>query len=399
VRSLLVVGVFASHFKMRLSGKLLAFLAALALSAAAPVSADGASEGSPAGRWGTLQFLGPDTLADVTAAVAPAVVNIDVSTGIDARTTTRGKSKSSTDSRDFDYFYRPHRTNPPGGPAKGTGSGVILKPDGIILTSNHVIAGADRITVTLSDGRSFSAEVLGRDTFSDLAVLKIETDNLPTAKFGSVDRLRPGDWVLAIGSPLGLDHTVTLGIISAIGREAKGLNTFGARSGAVRFIQTDAAINPGNSGGPLVNLRGEVVGINTFIHGSAQNIGFAIPCDLAVDVADKLTKFRSIPHPFVGIVMADLDDTTRHSEGLPEDASGVVVRTVMPRSPAFLAGVLPGDLIVEVDDRLVNHSSQVSEAVRNHEIGDHLRLKVKRAGADKLIRVQIEQLPEDTAAQ
>jgi len=369
-------------------------------------AAGGATSGAPAssggnGRWGALQFLGPDTIADVAASIAPSVVNIDVTTGAETRSLTRSKGGKLPDAakENNDYYYKPYRIGPPGMPSKGTGSGVIFRSDGIILTSNHVISGADKITVTLQDGRSFPAEVLGRDGFSDMAVLKIDADGLPTAKFGNLDRLRPGDWVVAIGSPLGLDHTVTLGIVSALGREAKGLSTFGARSGAVRFIQTDAAINPGNSGGPLVNLRGDVVGINTFIHGSAQNIGFAVPADVAVDVAEKLTKFHAIQHPFIGIVMGDLDPAVRQSEGLPESATGVLVRSVVPRSPAFLAGLLPGDLIVEVDDRSVNQSGQVSEMVRTHNIGENLKVKIKRQGADKLIKVQIEQLPEESVTQ
>lgn len=364
----------------------------------------GAAGPAPAaggGRWGALQFLGPDTIADVAASIAPTVVNIDVTAGAGTRAPTRSKGGKPPDSPkdNNDYYYKPYRIGPPGMPTKGTGSGVILKPDGIILTSNHVISGADKITVTLQDGRSFPAEVLGRDGFSDMAVLKIDTDGLPTVKFASLDKLRPGDWVVAVGSPLGLDHTVTLGIVSALGREAKTLGTFGARSGAVRFIQTDAAINPGNSGGPLVNLRGEVVGINTFIHGSAQNIGFAVPSDVAVDVAEKLAKFHSIQHPFIGIEMGDLDSTVRQSEGLPEGTTGVLVRSVLPRSPAFLAGLLPGDLIVEVDDRSVSQSGQVSELVRTHGIGENLKVKIKRQGTDKLIRVQIDQLPEDSVTQ
>lgn len=357
------------------------------LAVPAPAGADSARS------WGALQFLGPDTIADVASQVAPAVVNIEVAMGGADRQVKKSRREEP---REYDYYYRPFRPQPPGGPSRGTGSGVVIKPDGLILTSNHVIQNAERITVTMNDGRSYVAEVLGRDNFSDLALLKIAAQGLPTVTFGNPQRLRPGDWVVAIGSPLGLDHTVTLGIVSALGREAKGLHTFGARSGAVRFIQTDAAINPGNSGGPLVNLRGEVIGINTFIHGSAQNIGFAIPCDIAADVADKLARFHAIPHPFIGIVMADLDGGMMQSEGLPAGTKGVMVRSVMPRSPAFLAGVLPGDLIVEVDDRAVSKSGDVSDAVRTHDIGDHLRLKVKRSGSDKLIRVQIEQLPDES---
>lgn len=350
--------------------------------------------------WGALKFLGPDTVADVAATVAPWVVNIDVAVESDGQS-PRNKTENELRPHDIDRLYKPFGVGPPNGnpPKKGTGSGIVLKPDGIILTCNHVINDAGEIKVTLSDGRTFIATVLGRDTFSDLAVLKVATDGLPSATFAKTDCLRVGDWVLAVGSPLGLDHTVTLGIISALGREAKGLSTFGARSGAVRFIQTDAAINPGNSGGPLVNLKGEVIGVNTFIHGSAQNIGFAIPADMAKQVADKLAQFHVISHPFIGIVMTDLDGETKQREGLPTDSFGVLVRSVMPKSPAFVAGLLPGDLILQIDDQKIEHSGEVSEMVRHHGVGEQLKMVVRRLGDEKTIRVKIEKLPDEAVPQ
>ncbi len=335
-------------------------------------------------QWGPLQFLGPDTLADIASSVAPSVVHVEVMLDSgSARPIMKGKRRVYPEGREGNNSTR------------GTGSGVILKPDGIILTSNHVVEGAYRINVTLQGGRTYPAEIVGEDKFSDLAVLKIEAKDLRTVSFGATEKIRPGDWVLAVGSPLGLDHSVTLGIVSALNREAKGLNTFGARSGAVRFIQTDAAINPGNSGGPLVNLKGEVIGINTFIHGNAQNIGFAIPCDLASDVAERLIKFRTIAHPFIGIVMADLTEGLLQSEGLPAGSKGVLVRSVMPRSPAFRAGVFPGDLILEADERSVTRSDDVSDAVRAHSVGESVHLKILHEGKDKTIKVQVEQLPDD----
>jgi S1-C subfamily serine protease len=341
--------------------------------------------------WGGLQFLGPDTLADVAASVAPSVVNVEVMFDNSIpRQPVKGKKGQTWRS-----YPEGHDSS---NASRGTGSGIILKSDGIILTSNHVVDGAYRINVTLQGGRTFAAEVLGADKFSDLAVLKIDSQDLRPVTFGSVERTRPGDWVLAIGSPLGLDHTVTLGIVSALNREAKGLTTFGARSGAVRFIQTDAAINPGNSGGPLVNLKGEVIGINTFIHGNAQNIGFAIPCDLAQDVADRLIKFRTISHPFIGIVMADLDEGVLQAEGLPAGSQGVLVRSVYPRSPAFRAGVFVGDLIVEADDKAVRRSDDVSDAVRVHNPGETVKLRIRHDGKDRYVRVPVEQLPEDSGS-
>ncbi|MBX9877031.1 MAG: trypsin-like peptidase domain-containing protein [Candidatus Obscuribacterales bacterium] len=341
-------------------------------------------------RWGGLTALGPDTLADLAENVAPSVVNIDVSPyGQYGRQPLKQSDK----------FYRYYGVEPPAqSPARTTGSGVILKPDGIIMTSNHVIERSDRIKVTLHDGRTFLARVLGSDPFSDLAVLKIEATNLPTIRFGTAKTVRPGDWVLAIGSPLGLDHTVTLGIVSALGREAKGLDSFGARSGAVRFIQTDAAINPGNSGGPLVNLKGEVVGLNTFIRGDAQNIGFAIPSDIVAEVANTLMRQQPIPHPFIGIVMEERDDNELVSDGRKVN-QGVEVRTVSPNSPAAKAGLMPGDIITEIEEKQVARPGEVSEIVRKADIGDYLSLIIKRQGQLRTITVKVEQLPSGSEYQ
>lgn len=340
------------------------------------------------GRWGGLTALGPDTLADLAENIAPCVVNIDVAPyGQDYR---YGK----TPQKQSDRFYRYYGVEPPqqNNPARTTGSGVILKSDGVIMTSNHVVEHSDRIKVTLHDGRTFLARVIGSDSFSDLAVLKIEATNLPTVRFGTAKTVRPGDWVLAIGSPLGLDHTVTLGIVSALGREAKGLDSFGARSGAVRFIQTDAAINPGNSGGPLVNLKGEVVGLNTFIRGDAQNIGFAIPADIVAEVANTLMRAQPIPHPFIGIVMEERENDELVSDGRKFN-HGVEVRTVTPMSPAAKAGLMPGDIITEVDEKAVGRPGEVSELVRKADIGDYLTMIIKRSGQLRTITVKVEQLP------
>lgn len=337
--------------------------------------------------WGSLTSLGPDTLADLAEQIAPCVVNIDVAPyGQDLK---NGRSPSKSD-----RYYRYYGVEPPQqtNPARTTGSGVIVRPDGIIMTSNHVVERSDRIKVTLHDGRTFLAKVLGSDSFSDLAVLKIDATSLPTVRFGTAKTVRPGDWVLAIGSPLGLDHTVTLGIVSALGREAKGLDSFGARSGAVRFIQTDAAINPGNSGGPLVNLKGEVVGLNTFIRGDAQNIGFAIPADIAAEVANTLMRQQPIPHPYIGIVMEEREDNELVSDG-HRVTQGVEVRTVNPNSPAAKAGLMPGDWIVEVEEKSVARPGQVSDIVRKSDVGDYLSLIIKRQGQMRTITVKVEQLP------
>lgn len=375
ILSLLSIAVLAICWSAEACGQVGVYSSAL----------EGKARKSTKRSWGGLQFLGPDTIADVAESIGSSVVNINVKMSEGRRGRRGRRSKSSKQSpRGYEGW----------GPGRGTGSGVIVSPDGMILTSNHVIDGADQINITLKDGRIFAGEVIGHDRFSDLALLKIDARNLSKIKFGRTRDVRPGDWVIAMGSPLGLDNTVTLGIVSALGREAKGLHSFGARSGAVRFIQTDAAINPGNSGGPLVNLKGEVVGINTFIHGSAQNIGFAIPADIARDVSEKLSRFQEMTHPFIGIVMADLVDDDLSVRGITNRDKAVLVQSVMPRSPAFLAGVQPGDLIVEVDGKPVDDSTEVSEAVRKHRIGDYVNIKVMRVGSEKSIKVPVEQLPE-----
>lgn len=324
-------------------------------------------------------FVGPDTIADLVEAVLPSVVNIDIDLDSYGRSKYSSKSGKAPSSRN---------------PAKGSGAGIIVRSDGLIITSNHLLEDeSGKIKVTLANGQTYSAKVLGRDQFSDLALVKIEAKDLPTVKFGRSDKVRMGDWVLAIGSPLGLNSTVTIGIVSALNREAKDASTFGARSGAVKFIQTDAAINPGNSGGPLVNLRGEVIGINTFMHSGAQNIAFAIPGNVVQEISEKLVNNRVVPHAYIGIIMTDLTDRIIQSEGLPKNSQGVLVNSVIPKSPASNVPLYPGDLIVSIDEAPVSSSTEVSEAVRKHNIGDQLTLLIIREGKEKKVSLSIDQLP------
>ncbi len=228
-----------------------------------PAAAPPAARNGGSGRWG-MQFLGPDTIADVIEGAEPFIVNIACN-----NPGTRKPQTPEEIQRHKRFFG-----DLPGDESytKLAGTGVIVRSDGVILTSLHVVDGQAQITVTLHDKRTFPAKILNRDSFYDLAAVKIEATGLPTAKFADVDQLRKGEWVIAIGNQLGLDSSVTLGLISGIGREVKGYTAYGARTGAVRFIQTDASVNPGSSGGPLINLRGEVVGINTggsrYGHGS-----------------------------------------------------------------------------------------------------------------------------------
>jgi S1-C subfamily serine protease len=351
------------------------------------VTAQPASAQAPA-RWGNLQFIGPDTISDVASSVAPGVVNLVASMSVNrpglARLQAQAKTRDDANKKIRRYYGIDAPPPSEAETLKVTGSGVIVSPDGYILTSLHVVENGGSVNVTLHDGREFQGNIVAKDRFSDLALLKIPAKDLQTVTFGNAESLRPGDWVIAIGNQFGLGHTVTHGLVSGLGREAKGFEkSFGARTGAVRFIQTDAPINPGSSGGPLLNLKGEVVGINTFIRDDAQNIGFAIPSNVARDVADKLTRGVAIPHPYIGITMKDQNVAP---------GGGVEVAEVKFRSPASTAGILPGDVIMIVDEKPASKPDDVSSAVSKHAIGDNLKLKIRRNGEDN---VKIETLPEE----
>jgi Do/DeqQ family serine protease len=267
---------------------------------------------------------------------------------------------------------------------RGTGSGFIINNNGTILTNAHVVDGADTVTVTLKDGRSFQGKVMGKDTVTDVAVIKINAQNLPTVKIGNSDRLQPGEMALAIGNPLGLDNTVTEGIISATGRSS---GQIGIPDKRVDFIQTDAAINPGNSGGPLLNQQGEVIGMNTAIIQGAQGLGFAIPIDTAQKIADQLIASGKVEHPFLGIQMVTLTPEVKQeinsnpNSGLSvyED-KGVLVIKVVPDSPADKAGLRAGDVIEQVNGQVVGDADALQQEVENSEVGKNLQLDLKRNG-------------------
>jgi len=267
---------------------------------------------------------------------------------------------------------------------QGTGSGFIIDEDGLILTNAHVIEGADQVLVTLKDGREFAGAVLGTDPLTDLAVIQVEATSLPTVSFGDSERLRPGEWAIAIGNPLGLDNTVTAGIISATGRSSSQIRVPDKR---VSFIQTDAAINPGNSGGPLLNEQGEVVGVNTAIIGGAQGLGFAIPINTAREIAQELIANGRVEHPYIGIQMRSL--TLAVKEVLNAEApsnlqisaeTGVIILGVQPNSPAARAGLRSGDVIVSLADASVQEAETVQKIVQNTEIGASLPVVIDRQG-------------------
>ncbi len=338
------------------------------------------------------RIFGAETMVDIAREVSPAVVNIVSLTTASRDQLTRMRTERSRDDngRKLRRYFGLDQGEEPGNQLRVTGSGIVIRADGYILTTLHVVQNATDIKVILVDGRSFSARVIGRDGFTDLALIKIEGTKLQEARFGDPERLRLGEWVVAIGNQFGLEHTVTCGLISGLHREAKAFTpSFGARTGAVKFIQTDTPINPGSSGGPLLNLRGEVIGINSFIRDDAQNIGFALPASLAREVGEKLLRSGTIAHPYIGIEMRD------PAESVAVADKGVEVTLVKPASPASSAGLEAGDLIVEVDQSFVKTPNDVSEAVSSHSPGERMTFKVKRNGTDRTIIVKVERLPED----
>lgn len=267
---------------------------------------------------------------------------------------------------------------------QGTGSGFIIDEDGLILTNAHVIEGADKVLVTLKDGREFAGEVLGTDPLTDLAVIQVEAAALPTVRFGDSEQLRPGEWAIAIGNPLGLDNTVTAGIISATGRSSSQIRVPDKR---VSFIQTDAAINPGNSGGPLLNEQGEVIGVNTAIIGGAQGLGFAIPINTAREIAQELIANGRVEHPYIGIQMRSLTPAVKEVLNAEAPSSlqisaetGVVILGVQPNSPAARAGLRSGDVIVSLAGESVQEAETVQKTVQDTEIGASLPVVIDRQG-------------------
>jgi len=332
----------------------------------------------------------------VTAAVnrvGSAVVRIDTE-----RTITRRGSDPFFDDPVFRRFFgNGFQGQLPPEQLRGLGSGFIIDKSGLILTNAHVVDKADKVTVRLKDGRSFEGKVQGADEVTDLAVVKINAGaDLPVAPLGSSTNVQVGDWAIAVGNPLGLDNTVTLGIVSTLRRSSAEVRIPDKR---LEFIQTDAAINPGNSGGPLLNGQGEVIGINTAIRGDAMGIGFAIPIDKAKTVAAQLERGERIAHPFIGVQMEELtpelakqfNSNPNSPIELPE-INGVLVRQVVPNSPAAAAGIRPGDVIVQVDGQRITKGAQLLDIVEASRVGQELQLKVQRGNRTQQLSVRTAQM-------
>jgi len=284
----------------------------------------------------------------------------------------------------FDNFFN---QRPQSRKEKSLGSGFIISKDGYIVTNNHVIKDADQIKVILHDKKQYDAEIIGTDPVTDLALIKIKRENLVPLKFGSSSKTQVGSWVVAIGSPFGLEQTVTAGIVSAKGRII-GSGPYDD------FIQTDASINPGNSGGPLLNLKGEVIGINTAIIRSGQGIGFAIPSDLATGIIEQLIDQKSVSRGWMGVAIQNITEEMAQYYNIKE-TKGVYVAKVYEGDPADKAGIKAGDVISMIDDKKIHSSRDLSLTVAGSLVGEEVDVKLIREGKEKLLKVKLGKRPEN----
>ena len=349
---------------------------------------------------GVAQAHGLPSFSQLAEDNKPAVVNIS---------TTR-IHKATNSHRQFEFpegaedgplgeMLRRFYGVPPGGSSSGgrpgsethsLGSGFIISKDGFIVTNHHVINGADEIVVRLDDRNEFNAELIGSDPRSDIALLKINANNLPIIKKGDSNKLKVGEWVLAIGSPFGFDHTVTAGIVSAKQRSLPS-------DSYVPFIQTDVAINPGNSGGPLFNLAGEVVGVNSQIvsgSGGYMGLSFAVPIDLALDVVEQLKSKGHVSRAWLGVLIQEITRELAESFQL-DKPQGALVSSVLPGSPAKQGGIVSGDIILEFDGQSINEHSDLPPLVGKFEIGKSAKVKVLRNGKFKTLNINMGELPDD----
>jgi serine protease DegQ len=322
------------------------------------------------------------SFAEAARHAIPAVVNLFTQKQV------RGPRNPFTDDPVFRHFFG-DRFDPRPREVSNLGSGVIASSNGYILTNHHVVDGAEEIQVALADGQPVPAQVVGADPETDLAVLKIKADKLPAITFGQSDTLRVGDWVLAIGNPFGVGQTVTLGIVSALGRTHLGINTF------ENFIQTDAAINPGNSGGALVDASGNLVGINSAIYsrtGGSQGIGFAIPVSLAKQVMEQIIRDGGVTRGWVGIEVQDLSPELAESFEL-NATEGALIAGVLKNGPADRAGVKPGDVLLKVNGRPVLDSSSLLNLIAALKPGEQAMLAVARKKQSLDFSVKVEKRP------
>ncbi len=325
----------------------------------------------------------------IAETVGPAVVRID-------------SSPDQASDQELRDPFQPPPSSDPGEPRQyGSGSGFIVSPEGTILTNAHVVRGSETVAVVLQDGRIFTGTVQGVDPVTDVAVVVIDGTDLPTVGLGDSDQVKPGAWAIAIGNPLGLDSSITAGIISAVGRSS---GEVGAPNKRVAFLQTDAAINPGNSGGPLLNASGQVIGINTAIFERAQGVGFAIPINRVQAIADQLIATGRVEHAFLGIRMLTL--TPELQQRINQDPSadfaleldsGVLIAAVVSDSPAEVAGLQSGDVITQIGSVAISSAEQVQQQVEAAGVGNTIQLRVYRQDQEQLVEVLTGTIPPESS--
>src|SRR5262245_13386816 len=323
--------------------------------------------------------------ADVVERINPAVVHIDTTTrGSERRRRSRGAVPGTPDPFDSPYDFGTPRDRE--APRRGAGSGFIIDADGSILTNNHVVDRAERVIVKLSDGRTMRARLVGADPDTDIALIKVDgQSNLPVAPLGDSSTLRMGEWVCAIGNPLGYEHTVTVGVVSYLGRKLFDMSLD-------NYIQTDAAINFGNSGGPLINARGEVIGINAAISSRASSIGFAVPINGATAVLPQLRARGRVSRGYMGVGLRDVDADLERSLKLTVD-HGALVQDITAGSPADRAGLRPYDVITSLDDRAIANDDQLIREISARSPGTSARLRLVRDGRDQTLTVKLAERP------
>ena len=333
--------------------------------------------------------ISPGSYHEAVKKSMPAVVNIFTSKANVVPQTRKGNNGNSADPF-FKFFFGDQL--PDAEPSSSLGSGVIVSPEGIILTNHHVISDADEIDVALADGRKVKAKIVGGDPETDIAVLKIDVKQLPTPiTLGKIESIHVGDVVLAIGNPFGVGQTVTSGIISAIGRDHVGINTF------ENFIQTDAAINPGNSGGALVDTRGHLIGINTAIYsnnGGSMGIGFAIPINLVKQVMESILNNGSVTRGWIGVEPQNLSNELSESLGLPKNTTGVLLSGVLEGGPAARGGIKPGDVLIAVNGNSTKDVRQLLNQIAQINPGNEAILKILRKDKELELKVQAGKRPK-----
>ena len=333
--------------------------------------------------------LSPGSYHEAVKRSMPAVVNIFTSKASAKPKTRKGGSANSADPL-FKFFFGDQP--PEEEPSSSLGSGVLVSPEGYILTNHHVISDADDIDVALSDGRKVKAQVIGSDPETDIAVLKIEAKKLPTPiTLGKVESVHVGDVVLAIGNPFGVGQTVTSGIVSALGRDHVGINTF------ENFIQTDAAINPGNSGGALIDTRGNLIGINTAIYsnnGGSMGIGFAIPVNLAKQVMESILANGSVTRGWIGVEPQNLSKELSESLGLPANTEGVLISGVLENGPAARGGIKPGDVLITVNGNPIKDVRSLLNQIAQISPGNDAKLTILRKGKEMELIAQTGKRPK-----